>query len=157
MKLINNQKGFLLLDSLFGVLITSVALISIVGLVTMGFRTFTVNNEQTRAYQIASSYGDALQSLSVNNWATQVPTTATDYQSISTASSNTIVYNYLENARNTLSLLPGATVSIYGRISPAANTGNRLAQVKIVVSWGNNSRQIELIKYYIRNIQPTTT
>ncbi|SHI34916.1 hypothetical protein [Propionispora hippei] len=157
MKIIENQKGFLLLDSLFGVLITSVALISIVSLVTMGVKTYSVNSEQSRAYQIAASYGDALQSLSIANWATLVPSTVTSYQAIDISSSNTVVYNDLANARNSLSSLPGATVSIYGKVSSAANAGNRLAQVKIIVSWSNNTKQVALIKYYIRNNQPSST
>ncbi len=156
MKIIKNQTGFLLLDSLFGALITSVALVAIAGLVTMGIRASTMNNEQTRAYQIAASYGDALQSLSVDNWAAQV-SEATDYQTIDTSKSNAIVYNYLENARSTLALLPEATVSLYGKVSPAANAGNRLAQVKIVVSWSNNTKKIDLVKYYIRNTRPNST
>lgn len=157
MKVIKNQVGFLLLDSLFGILVTSVALVSIVGLVSMGFKSYTVNNEQTRAYQIASSYGDALQSLSIATWASIIPDNTNSYKIID--ADNDKISDYLANAKNSLSLLSGANVTLYGRISTeaaAANAGDRVAQVKIVVSWSNKSKQIELIKYYIRNKAPNS-
>lgn len=147
-----NQKGFILIDSLFAIVVTTVALVSLITLSTAGIRTFVTNNEQTRAYQIASSYGAGLQSLPIANWGSLV--VSDTYQTIDVSDSNPIVYNCLADARINLEKLPGATVSVFGQISPAANSGSRLAQVKIVVTWANSTRQVSLIKYYVRNITP---
>jgi len=152
MNIMKSQKGFILIDSLFAAVVTTVALISLIVLSTMGVRAYGVNNEQTRAYQIATSYGAGLQSLPIATWASLV--TANTYQKIDISDSNPVVYNCLTDARSNLAKLPGATVTVSGRISPAANSGSRLAQVKIVIAWNNSAKQVSLIKYYIRNITP---
>lgn len=155
MRSITNQKGFLLLDSLFAIVITSVALVALVGMVTMGIQAFTTNREQTRAYQVAASYGDALQSLSVQNWADQVADSS--YHPILTSAPDTI-NDYLTEAKTNLATLPGSPkVVLSGKISSADNAGDRLAQVKIEIIWNNGANRVQLIKYYIRDTSPNTS
>ena len=154
-KKLANNNGFLLLDSLFSIVVISVSLGAIISIIAMGLHAHNKNNEQTRAYQIAASYGDALQSLSIDNWCSLV--NSTDYKAIDISQNNLLVYNYLAGARNTLASLDGASVSIEGKISPSASTayaGYRLAQIKIEVTWNNGANKIQLIKYYVRDQQP---
>lgn len=154
-KKLTNNNGFLLLDSLFSIVVISVALGAIISMIAMGLHAYSKNNEQTRAYQIAASYGDALQSLSIDNWYSLV--NSADYKAIDISQSNLLVYNYLSGARNTLASLDGAQVNIAGKISPsasAAHAGDRLAQVRIEVTWNNGANNVQLIKYYVRDHQP---
>jgi len=157
MKCINykSENGFILLDALIATVILSMALVALVGLVTMGVNTSNANNNQMKAYQIASGYADALQTLSTTNWNTQI--TSTTYTQIDLSSANPVVYNCLfntnsQNAQNNLTTLPGANVTIFGKQSSLPQVNNALVQLKIIVAWNNGTQSVQLLKYYISNI-----
>lgn len=155
MRLRKNETGFVLIDSLFAVTVTTVALFSIIGLITMGTRAYLLNTEQSRAYQIAASYGDGMQSVTITDWQDTVkdPT----YKEIN-VEDNASFSTYLADARRNRDAFKAAfanaadvSVAVSGRISSAANIADRLAQVKIVVSWDKGRKHVELIKYYVRD------
>jgi Tfp pilus assembly protein PilV len=155
MSIKKNQTGFILIDSLFAVTVTTVALFSLIGLVTMGTRAYLLNTEQSRAYQVAASYGDGMQSVTITDWRTTVQ--ASSYQTID-VNNNAGFSTYLANARNNRDAFKTAfadaadvSVAVSARLSDAADISNRLAQVRIVVSWNQGQKNVQLIKYYVRN------
>lgn len=155
MRLRKNETGFVLIDSLFAVTVTTVALFSIIGLITMGTRAYLLNTEQSRAYQIAASYGDGMQSVTITDWQDTVKDP--NYKEIN-VEDNASFSTYLADARRNRDAFKAAfanaadvSVAVSGRISSAANIADRLAQVKIVVSWDKGRKHVELIKYYVRD------
>lgn len=155
MRLKKNETGFVLIDSLFAVTVTTVALFSIIGLITMGTRAYLLNTEQSRAYQIAASYGDGMQSVTVTDWQDTVKDP--NYKEIN-VEDNASFSTYLADARRNRDAFKSAfanaadiSVAVSGRISGAANIADRLAQVRIVVSWDKGQKHVELIKYYVRD------
>ena len=58
------HNGFVLVDSLLGLLLTTISL-AILLLIFTSSKTFGVNNSQTQLYQLATSYGEALQTINI--------------------------------------------------------------------------------------------
>jgi len=150
MKLVNNknENGFILLDSLGALVILSLALLALAGLATMGVRAYNTNNQQMKAYQIASGYADALESLQISDWGSLV--TSPSYTTIDLTT--TPVSTVLNNANIPTNILSGASVTVSAKQSSDASVSNLLAEVKIVVSWNNGGAQsIQLFKQYVRS------
>nr|WP_092068132.1 hypothetical protein [Dendrosporobacter quercicolus]NSL46960.1 hypothetical protein [Dendrosporobacter quercicolus DSM 1736]SDL70589.1 hypothetical protein SAMN04488502_101612 [Dendrosporobacter quercicolus] len=155
MRLKKNETGFVLIDSLFAVTVTTVALFSIIGLITMGTRAYLLNTEQSRAYQVAASYGDGLQEVTISDWQNTVTTFV--YKEID-VENNAGFSTSLADARANRDAFKAAfantadaSVLVGGRISAAPGIGNRLAQVSIIVAWDKDQKYVELIKYYVRD------
>lgn len=157
MKINNNEHGFVLIDSLFAITVTTVALFSIIGLITMGTKTYMLNTEQSRAYQVASSFGDCLQSVPAETW--QAAVQSSDYQTIdvTTATFSSFLTNAQTSLGNFKTAFPtakNATVAVSAMLSPAPNISSRLAQVKITVTWNQGKNRAQLVKYYVRDSAP---
>ena len=130
------HNGFVLVDSLLGLLLTTISL-AILLLIFTSSKTFGVNNSQTQLYQLATSYGEALQTININNWHNLVleQDDFTElYNSTAPNSSDTLIWSTLESYNLNPDKLPVNTkIIITAKIANTNNVAERLSQVHISV------------------------
>lgn len=154
-KQIHNNKGFILIDSLTGLLIATLSL-TIICLIITSTHTFNINNSQTHLYQLANSYADALQVINVNNWSNMV--TSSDkfieiYNSSTPHSANNVISNTLQSYSLSVDKLPqNVTVMINAKIANVNNVSSRLVHSTITVTNTKSNESVTLNKYFIRDI-----
>lgn len=59
---------WVMMVGLIALLIVVTISLAILLLIFTSGKTFGVNNSQTQLYQLATSYGEALQTININNW-----------------------------------------------------------------------------------------
>ena len=155
LKKIFDNKGFILIDSLAGLLLVTLSL-SLLILIFTSTRTFGVNNSQTQLYQIATSYADALQVVNVNNWNALVTSGSkfTEiYNSKKASSANTVISTTLQSYSLTEDKLPtNIVVIINAKIANIDNVSSRLVHSTITVTDTKSDESVIINKYYMRDI-----
>lgn len=149
------HNGFVLVDSLLGLLLTAISL-AILLLIFTSSKTFGVNNSQTQLYQLATSYGEALQTININNWHNLVleQDDFTElYNSTAPNSSDTLIRSTLESYNLNPDKLPVNTkIIITAKIANINNVAERLIHAKITAINTKSNENIYLDKYYLRDL-----
>lgn len=149
------HNGFVLVDSLLGLLLTTISL-AILLLIFTSSKTFGVNNSQTQLYQLATSYGEALQTININNWHNLVleQDDFTElYNSTAPNSSDTLIRSTLESYNLNPDKLPVNTkIIITVKIANTNNVAERLIHAKITAINTKSNENIYLDKYYLRDL-----
>lgn len=149
------HNGFVLVDSLLGLLLTTISL-AILLLIFTSSKTFGVNNSQTQLYQLATSYGEALQTININNWHNLVleQDDFTElYNSTAPNSSDTLIRSTLESYNFNPDKLPVNTkIIITAKIANTHNVAERLIHAKITAINTKSNENIYLDKYYLRDL-----
>ena len=149
------HNGFVLVDSLLGLLLTTISL-AILLLIFTSSKTFGVNNSQTQLYQLATSYGEALQTININNWHNLVleQDDFTElYNSTAPNSSDTLIRSTLESYNFNPDKLPVNTkIIITAKIANINNVAECLIHAKITAINTKSNENIYLDKYYLRDL-----
>lgn len=73
------EKGFLLIDALIGMVILTIALITIVGTITSATRLSSANDDLTQANKLAQSSIEKLKQIKASTWKELIKVSDTDY------------------------------------------------------------------------------
>lgn len=123
------EKGFLLIDALIGMVILTIALVTIVGTITSATRLSSTNDDVTQANKLAQSSIEKLKQVKASTWKEMIKESNKEY-----TLSSPIGLITLPSSNDKF------TCSNSARMISTETTGTHLIQVRSQVTWTSTTQ-----------------
>jgi type II secretory pathway pseudopilin PulG len=132
--MLRNNRGWIMLDSLIGVIILSIALVALAGTYIMASKSNTSSKNYGQALAFAQQYTEDYKRVNNTNFTTVDPNTAFPDQTVTSAT--------------------GVTFTAKSKILTVAALPSAIVPVQIAVSWTEPSgnKQISVVNYYYKQL-----